>query len=256
VIAGKSGEIGMHLHAWSTPPFVQITENDCRNQPYLVEYPDRTMERKIDSVTKALEDCLAARVTSHRAGRWAMDERYARMIGERGYLVDCSVTPHVPIKRSYSESKYLPIGYGNFPDKAYPLSLLDISKAGTSGVLEVPVSIVRSGRSIAGFVDGFSPRLGRKLFGPRWLRPTGSNLDSMKSIVRSHPKTPDSYLEFMIHSSELMPGGSPNFTDDESIEKLYSDMEELFRFASLSCEAMTLSEYREFFIEGRKKESI
>jgi hypothetical protein len=37
----------------------------------------------------------------------------------------------------------------------------------------------------------------------------------------------------MLHSSEFMPGGSPTFRDERSIEKLYSDMEQLFATAQV-----------------------
>lgn len=37
------------------------------------------------------------------------------------------------------------------------------------------------------------------------------------------------YLEFMVHSSELMAGGSPYFRDEEEIELLYSILERYFQ---------------------------
>ena len=46
----------------------------------------------------ALEGRFGEKMTSHRAGRWAFDSRYARLLVEHGYLVDCSVTPIIPSK--------------------------------------------------------------------------------------------------------------------------------------------------------------
>ena len=40
----------------------------------------------------------------------------------------------------------------------------------------------------------------------------------------------DDYLEFMIHSSELMPGGSIYFETEEAVEKLYETMEQYFSY--------------------------
>ena len=40
----------------------------------------------------------------------------------------------------------------------------------------------------------------------------------------------EDYLMFMIHSSELMPGGSPNFKTEEDIDKLYEIIENLFSY--------------------------
>ena len=40
VIARGAGEIGMHLHAWNSPPLVPLTSDDFRFHPYLIEYPE------------------------------------------------------------------------------------------------------------------------------------------------------------------------------------------------------------------------
>jgi len=56
----------------------------------------------------------------------------------------------------------------------------------------------------------------------------------------------NNYLEFMLHSSELMPGGSPYFSTSSQIEKLYRDMEDLFSYiSSLGYVGQTLEEYAE-----------
>lgn len=51
------------------------------------------------------------------------------------------------------------------------------------------------------------------------------------------------YVEFMLHSSEFMPKGSPTFQTDESIEQLYRDLESLFSWLQSRTIGMTLSEY-------------
>jgi hypothetical protein len=51
----------------------------------------------------------------------------------------------------------------------------------------------------------------------------------------------------MLHSSELMPGGSPTFQTTESIEALYRDLEQLFALASRRTVGMTLHEFYRHF---------
>jgi len=41
VLARGTGEIGMHLHAWNSPPIVPLTGDDFHYQPYLIEYASR-----------------------------------------------------------------------------------------------------------------------------------------------------------------------------------------------------------------------
>ena len=40
-------------------------------------------------------------------------------------------------------------------------------------------------------------------------------------------------VQFALHSSELMPGGSPTFRTEDSIERLYEDLEALFAYLGL-----------------------
>ena len=95
VMRRAAGEIGMHLHAWMTPPFDPSTPDSCGAQPYLIEYPDSAMRAKIRTMTALLEAAFGCCPVSHRAGRWAFDGRYARMLADEGYRADCSVTPHM-----------------------------------------------------------------------------------------------------------------------------------------------------------------
>ena len=52
------------------------------------------------------------------------------------------------------------------------------------------------------------------------------------------------YVEMLLHSSELMPGGSPNFPDESSIENLYSILEEVFaNIVAHGVQGVTLTEF-------------
>lgn len=129
----------MHLHAWNSPPTEPLTADDWRHKPYLIEYSDAMMREKVDYMTRLLEDTFQTKMVSHRAGRWAFDERYARLLVEYGYQVDCSVTPRV----NWKTAKGAPQGdgrddYRRFPQHAYFLDENDISREGHSPLLEVP----------------------------------------------------------------------------------------------------------------------
>src|SRR5258708_30748042 len=93
VVARGAGEVGMHLHAWNSPPLVPLTSDDFRHQPYLIEYPDAVMKEKIKVVTRLLEDRFDQAMLSHRAGRLGFDGRYAAILLAEGYLVDSSLSP-------------------------------------------------------------------------------------------------------------------------------------------------------------------
>jgi hypothetical protein len=76
-----------------------------------------------------------------------------------------------------------------------------------------------------------------------WLYPKGDNHRSLQRLLMLAPHQRRDYAEFMIHSSELMPGGSPNFPGVDSIEGLYEVLESLFAAASVDFEPRTMHEY-------------
>ena len=52
-------EIGMHLHAWNSPPLVPLTDNDDKYMPFLIEYPEAQMRDKIAFMTDLLQETFA-----------------------------------------------------------------------------------------------------------------------------------------------------------------------------------------------------
>lgn len=252
VIARGAGEIGMHLHAWHTPPQVALTGDDTRHHPYLIEYPLEVMRDKIGFMTDLLQRQFGVKMQSHRAGRWAFDERYARLLLDFDYIVDCSVTPGV----SWRAHPGAPGGaggsdYRRFPTAPYYLDLDDISRPGTSPLLEVPMT-TRPGRLAAVLPWSYSIPVVRGVAhrvapAERWLRPNGRNLRDMLHLVRQAVRERWSHLEFMLHSSELMPGGSPTFRGERDIEKLYDDLEALFAAIAAAFHGETLADFARLF---------
>jgi hypothetical protein len=252
VLARDAGEIGMHLHAWNSPPIWPLTDDDFRHQPYLVEYAEFVMQEKIHFMTRLLEDRFDTPIVSHRAGRWAFDGRYAAMLLAEGYKVDCSVTPGVDWRANLGA----PGGkggsdYRRFPSQPYYLGAPDISKPRASGLLEVPMTVRASHLDrkadwayhlplLSRIANRMSPRL-------RWLCPVPllerSNLNAMLEVAQAGFAEAPEHLEFMLHSSELMPGGSPGFRTARDVERLYEHLETLFDTASAFCVGETLKEF-------------
>ena len=85
------------------------------------------------------------------------------------------------------------------------------------------------------------------------MRPNGNNLDTMKNILNHKLKVGDDYVLFTLHSSELMPGGSPIFKTVEDIENLYYHLHDIFSIAKEYFQAGTLSDYYRYFIQKGKK---
>ena len=234
-------EIGMHMHAWNTPPIYNLPFNRKGHNPFAGEYPRKVLFQKMQVMTDVLERNFEVRPTSHRGGRWYIDAWYIEALRQLGYIVDCSVTPGVSWGKAIGNVKYGP-DYSDFPDCVCRIDgkkiIRNMRSNVSDGILEIPPTIIarRGAERIKRVLQ--NPRQIKDVYHEKiWLRPNGTNLEDMFYIVE---KTRDrEYIEFMLHSSELMPGGSPTFKSKQSTEKLYRDLDMLF--AKISKERMGIS---------------
>jgi hypothetical protein len=252
VVRHCTGEIGLHIHPWDSPPVVADDYDPRWDHIYLTDLSDEQLHSKIAYLTELLCAVFESRPVSHRAGRWGFDARVARALVEHGYRTDCSVTPGV----NWGDKRGKAGGqrgtdYRGFPQEPYWLDLQDISRRGSSKMLEVPVTIMPAYPVLLEHMYGMveKGRIGsamRRLFGsPRlWLRPDGRNMAALLRVVDWAILAGLPALEFMLHSSELMPGGSSRFKTAAQIETLYGHLDTLFRYvAARDITGATLTEF-------------
>jgi hypothetical protein len=224
-------EIGMHLHAWNTPPMheLPIRYDGC---PYITEYMEEVIFEKHRFLKQYIEEQFELKVVSYRSGRWATNDVLFRVLESIGFLVDCSVTPG----NSYESNVGMSVGKGNSYIDAHskPYRVL-------GNLIEVPMTTRRVRGIHGGSLKNRAVNLikGEEL----WLRPSTQSLKEMKRLMSIVEKENAGYAEFMIHSSELMPGGSPYCRTEEDVENMYMKMDMLFKSVADRYSGATLSEY-------------
>ncbi len=207
-------EIGAHEHAWNSPPYFPLLKSSGkRGKPYLGEYPQPVIRKKLEYLTRLLEDTFLCPITSHRGGRWCLNEIIVKELELLDYQVDCTCTPGI----SWGSHPGWSAGsrgsdWSNYGNQPFRLTYPQGKIIKESGIVEIPVTSVR--------------KMGRGT--SKWFRPTGSNLMELLGILDYLYIEKAAYIEFMLHSSELMPGGSPTFRLKGQIEKLYEDLDILF----------------------------
>lgn len=224
-------EVGIHVHAWNNPPMFQLNELYDGNS-YLVEYPGDIMRAKFKYTYDIIKEQFGEAPTSHRAGRWIMNEEYFKILEENNIAVDCSFTPLV----DWSTTPGTSISGGC----DYTKSKKETHRIGK--VLEVPMTIDTIHKTKTG---SLKHQLKTFLLGKTvWMRPALYKASDMIELVNVVHRSKRNYIEFMVHSSELMPGGSPYFKDKASIDALYETIEKLFVYIkNLGYEGASLKEY-------------
>lgn len=234
----KTCELGMHLHAWNTPPYYKLPQNEKSGAPYLIEYPKEIMEQKIASITERMKQQFGFVPASHRAGRWAMNQDYFELLYKYGYKIDCSITPG----KSWVSS------LGQTPGFVGPDYTNENKKEHVIGkIVEIPVTVEHTHKIFISSQKSLKSNLKSFVYGLKgknvWLRPDRDNLDELFWLVQKNEIAESKYLMFMIHSSELMPGGNPTFRNEEEIEHLYKSLDVLFKRIANTYYGVTLEQY-------------
>ena len=55
-VKDKKCEIGMHMHAWNTPPVYELQYRRGSNNPYAGEYPRKVLWAKLKGMTELLQE--------------------------------------------------------------------------------------------------------------------------------------------------------------------------------------------------------
>lgn len=226
VLKHHEAEIGMHMHAFSTPPFYDLKNMSGRGLAFAGEYPQRVLYNKMEYMTKLLEDTFQIPITSHRGGRWYLDNRVLAILERLGYWVDCSVTPGIDWSGTKGQTKEgRGSNYKKYINKPYRIR--------NSSMWELPVTIEDK-------IELSDESLFKK--SKIWMRPKGNNLEDMLWIVKKRRMC--DYIEFMLHSSEFMQGENPTFRTERDIDNLFVHIEKVF--SELKCcgyVGITCSEY-------------
>ena len=240
-------EIGHHLHVWSTPPFEREEPAGIDNpwlQAFQFELPDELFLAKANAMLEAIRSNFGVQPTSHRAGRWGIDQRTLSWLADNGFVVDTSVIPLRSLANTRGRSAPGP----SFLSRPRRHSL--------GAIVELPVTVDVPDnlfcRASAGYLEREWPGSATlaRLFSHH--RVGGARRLSVD------PRYPDGVLEAMIarallagvrvinlalHSSELSLHGSPFSRNATDLARTWSNLERILRYVrSLGMRGATLTQ--------------
>ena len=250
VLTRGDAEIGAHHHAWETPPF---SPDDVKRHPYALSLPLSQFDAQLTSLTSAITEAVGVRPISYRSGRFGFAAQHVSSLERAGYLVDSSVAPLF-----YETHKQGPDFVGA-PLTPYFLSYDDATRAGSSDVLELPISAALN-RRVPEFLERwygrapwpYTTKRVLRLSGVakvRWLRPSYSSADDMIALARQVVDRGAPILNLLFHSSEAIVGGSPYNKTQGELDAFFDRLGRALTYCTkdLGAEALTFAEYRARF---------
>ena len=237
-------EIGTHPHPCNTPP---IEEERTEINSYISNLPSALQFRKVETLTRAIENNFGVRPTTYRSGRWGFDEEVARNIIRLGYKVDTSIFPEWdwrpgPDFRTFSHQ---PFTY------AFSSGLRE-----TQVLLEVPATVdfLQSPRELAStafhsiqkFPLGPKVLSGLKKMGVLnriCLSPEVAELPGMIRLARQLEESGTRVLNFFFHSPTLLEGCSPFTKTPADVDAFIARIDGFLKFAcAAGYTSVTMSE--------------
>jgi hypothetical protein len=216
----RQAEIGVHLHPWNTPPFTDFPDPE----------PIATAKLPLNLVgakLKSLVDCLIEKFPepprSFRMGRFDWSPGLLKLLPGCGLGVDTSMVP-LTFKGD---------GPRNFLAPPDPFWLEPPGSPG-SGLLEAPVTMVPvwqgSARAVHRLAGLLPEKAGKALLsryrfvGAAGIHPAWFPQFSMRLAASLHKRRGGRVLTLFLHSSELFPGGSPDFPDAAAVDRLVAKL--------------------------------
>ncbi|MDR3320487.1 MAG: hypothetical protein LBS77_06200 [Desulfovibrio sp.] len=207
-------EIAAHLHHWSTPP---LRENTVETGQ-----PDRTHRMDRDLLRQCLKSLLTAGrqfqsmpLTSFRMGRWDMKSELRPLLQEAGITLDSSVCP----LRAFRD------GADHFLAPADPYWYGGLDSRQDIRLLESPVTQVALAPTVARLwhkcVHSSAPLDSFHFWSAVSANPVWHSARMMRFATRLHLFRGGRVLHLFWHSSEMLPGASPNVPDKSASRALF-----------------------------------
>ena len=216
----RGAEIGVHLHPWNTPPF---TDSPDPEPIPTIKLPPTLLAAKLRTLVDCLTETFQAPPRSFRMGRFDWTPGLLELLPRFGLRVDSSMVP-LTFKGE---------GYKNFLAPADPFWVDDAGSSGTR-LLEAPVTMVPVWKASAAAVHrlaGLLPETAGKALLSRYrfvgaagIHPAWFPQLSMRLAAWLHRRRGGRVLTMFLHSSELFPGGSPQFPDAAAVDRLVAKL--------------------------------
>jgi hypothetical protein len=221
-------EIGMHIHPWNTPPLQPVAKVPARESFLHNLLPDLALA-KLNAVYDTFREHGLAPV-SFRGGRYSTSPLIQSWLRERGFVADASVLPFTHWgddgAPDYRQRDPMPVRLpGDPPLWEVPLSLAFTRRP--FGFWNRVIAAAEKAPLRWLHVVGVLQKSG--VVRKSWLNFENPLGEGMLELIRSLRAAGVPYLCFTLHSSSLLPGGSPYAATAADVERVMDRVSEMLK---------------------------
>jgi hypothetical protein len=218
-------EIGLHIHPWNTPPLQPVEKVPTRDS-FLHNLPAELAIAKLNASYDTFRDSGLTPV-SFRGGRYSTGSFIQTWLRKKGFVADASILPYTRWTDDGSPDYHLrgpnPVRLpGKEPLWEIPLSLAFTRRP--FGFWNRLLSIAEKPPLRYLRLVGIMQKLG--VFRKSWLNFENPFWEGMRALIRSLCRDRVPYLCFTVHSSSLLPGGSPYATCPADVDRIFARLKE------------------------------
>ncbi len=202
----SSAELGTHLHYEAAGPLAVGDIAGRKLDGVQAQLDENDERRALSWLTDTYKQRFSRNPVSFRAGRYGLSRNSISLLAELGYKVDSSATPGLIWEYEFDGSRFI-TDYRRAPTTPYECAPHCPSEAGTSGVLQIPITLKKASlglREMARLAMGKSRRW-------VWARPMFASKPEFLKMIKAAAarQNPSDIIVMMFHNMEVIPGKSP-----------------------------------------------
>ncbi len=222
--ACNKASIGLHLHPWVTPPFVEEVN---RTNSYSCNLPIELEREKLLTLYDTVSSAFHITPNIYRAGRYGVGDNTIKILNELGIAFDSSV------RTSFDYSSDTGPNFALEPVNPFWIS--------DGLMIELPVTTVFGGklrRYGQGIFDKLSNGTARGLLSKTGMleriafTPEGIPMDKSILGIELAIEAGVGILNFSFHSPSLAPGFTPYVRNRDDLENFYTWWRGVFEYLS------------------------
>jgi hypothetical protein len=215
--------------------------------------PRHILREKLGNLLSVIQG-MGIEPVSFRMGRFNMGPTMFSILEETDILVDSSIAP---MRSEYGGPDHLcaPVE-PYFPDSRNPCS------PGSSRIMEAPVTILPIYKGLGSLLHNLSKRLPFLSPAIAWfamdlgsmpVQPLWTGLRRLQAAALMHRRGGGKVLTIHFHSSELMPGGSPQIRNAGDVERFLEKLRKFLSWLNVEMEvkSLTLNELRKQYLQRK-----